>query len=1005
MAEDFRTQLINDLKNAYRKWKSATYFDSFLITEANKLAFFELEENIRENDEFFEKFTDELLDVEKREELFKKLYSEVNVRCYPKDNSKSGTDAGRPISNFPKKQAVEKVLYMIDLTEKAHILGALWTMKFGTIIDKKLSSHCFGNRIRETLNKKEDSDKGAVPYLYYPYFKKYESWRDEGTNVLEKLLDMKLNAVMITLDIKNYFYNCRVNFEKLKSAIKEDIVDKNEQQEIDNYDFLHQFVEGIFRKYSQLFRLDNIEGEPVDKNPFIPIGFLPSYVISNWYLSKFDSIVKKKINPQYYGRYVDDILMVFSVNDDAFKSKTETEIFSNLMGNFEEIFLEESSLANSDPANNKKLYKIKGDHLHGTSHPLVIENSKIKVFYFAYLHSRVLIETFKSTILRQSSAFLYLHENDEDILANNDSDIWKIHYSDTPNKLRSVEEMIVDKFKLSKWLSFLVNFSGSLTKQEMIKINKTLFDTLSGSGYLQNFNLWEKYLLFFFKHANYESISRFCKGLINEVNSISEDTELINNFGLENKNDIDLLKRTLLSIFSAILQKVFSLRNDAKVKDLIEIIKEDIENMLPSTSINFFKDNFRESHLQSYMFNTQIVSYPLSDYKKQVINDKDYDALNSDRNFFYTSNSDVKHLLYFPRFIHFHEIQMYTLGYPHQAKDINAKKENYQKVWDNFWKINYGSNEHKTVNKSIQVEEIEKINNIDTIKMCVDKSVDKKEFTIGIANVNVDVMAFENALKGNSSFAISSRNKAADIINAAIKENVDLLVMPECYIHYGWIDKMIRIAKSHQMGMVFGLEHIVESDTNVYNYVVTLLPFTTNGFKNCAVEIRLKNHYSPKEKKYIKGYFQSVPVQEKEKNYTMYNWKGLSFAPYCCFEIASVEDRSLFKSKVDAIVVVEWNTDVEYFSNIIESMSRDLHCYCVQVNYSQYGDSRIVQPAQSYLKNIVRTKGGSNDYLIVEKINIGELRDFQIKDYELQEMHGKYKPTPPGFDPKEVKKR
>lgn len=1019
IAISLKNQLINDLKNAYRKWKSAAYFDSFSIIEAQKMAFFELEKDILDSDQFFADFADELIEIEKRNSLFEEIYSAVKVRCYPKskNSDKHEIDKSEIIDNFPKRQEIKKALYMIDLPIKAHILGALWTMKFGVILDKELSTHCFGNRIREALVKDgKDSDKGPVPYLYYPYFKKYVSWRDEGIKVLEQLLDLKLNAVMITLDIKNYFYNCRVNFAKLIKEINEN-TDKALLIEARDYDYLHILIETIFIKYTELFIPTKDRDE--DTNPLIPVGFLPAYVISNWYLKEFDAVVKEKINPQYYGRYVDDILLVFSINDEVLNKTDykkqkgakpkEKEILSSLLENHQEIFRKPRKASKS-----KALYEIDGKYLHGTQHRLLIEEQKVKVFYFSHMHSRALIEMFKKTILSQSSVFLYLHESNDELVSDNQPDFWKINYSDTQNKLRGVEDIEIDKFNLSKWLSFLVNSSSDLSRKKLEQLEKILFETLADSGYLENFNLWEKYLTFFLKHSRYSAIKRFFEEALNEIATISEETQKIlseNSILLKSESDASLLKETLFETLLALFQKVFSLKENTDISELEKNIQRIFKTFkddpgakdLPNRN-EVFDGKFRAAYLYSYMFNNQIVPYPLLD--KRNNSGKDYDLLGSDLASSYKPNNNISvdHLKYFPRYVHFHEIQMCLLGYPHQKSGAENKKDDYESIWKKFWKLNYGNNGDGIKNKSISVDWSDNTNkDIHTAKISVDKNVNKTEFRIGIANVNVDIKAFERVLQGKPSFLSSYQNKAVDVINYAIKENVDFLVLPECYVHHTWINKMIRVARDHQMGMVFGLEHIVD-DGVVYNYLVTLLPYTMGGFHNCAVEIRIKNHYSPEEKKQIEGYFLKMP-DEGRKNYIMYNWKGMSFAPYCCFEIASIEDRALFKSKIDTVVVAEWNRDVEYFSSIIESLSRDLHCYCIQVNSSQYGDNRITQPASSYRKDIAKAKGGLNDYLIVEKINIEDLRNFQIQAYDLQQENEKFKPTPPGFTPEEVRKR
>ena len=102
---------------------------------------------------------------------------------------------------------------------------------------------------------------------------------------------------------------------------------------------------------------------------------------------------------------------------------------------------------------------------------------------------------------------------------------------------------------------------------------------------------------------------------------------------------------------------------------------------------------------------------------------------------------------------------------------------------------------------------------------------------------------------------------------------------------------------------------------------------------------------------------------------------------------------------------IEWNKDIHYFSNIIESLSRDLHCYCIQVNSSDYGDSRIVKPARTEEKDIIQTKGGENSTVLIGEIDIKLLRDFQMKQGALQAQDKSFKTTPPDFDRMFVKKR
>jgi hypothetical protein len=139
--------------------------------------------------------------------------------------------------------------------------------------------------------------------------------------------------------------------------------------------------------------------------------------------------------------------------------------------------------------------------------------------------------------------------------------------------------------------------------------------------------------------------------------------------------------------------------------------------------------------------------------------------------------------------------------------------------------------------------------------------------------------------------------------------------------------------------------------------------------------------------------------------YQLFIWKGIYFSPYYCFEIANVQHRSLFKGKIDLLIACEWNQDVNYFSNIVESISRDLHVYVAQVNTSQYGDTRLTRPAETARKDILKLKGGINDTVLVGVIDIEKLREFQRELYMTTKDDKLFKPLPPDFRLKDVLNR
>lgn len=142
-----------------------------------------------------------------------------------------------------------------------------------------------------------------------------------------------------------------------------------------------------------------------------------------------------------------------------------------------------------------------------------------------------------------------------------------------------------------------------------------------------------------------------------------------------------------------------------------------------------------------------------------------------------------------------------------------------------------------------------------------------------------------------------------------------------------------------------------------------------------------------------------------QTQYELYRWHDFYFSVYCCFELSSITERSLFQSYADAVIAVEWNHDIYYYQNILESLARDLHCYCIQANSSDCGDSRITQPSKHDDQDILRVKGGDAPTILIGTIDIERLRRFQCEGYGEQKADGYFKPTPPLFNKKVVEKK
>lgn len=281
---------------------------------------------------------------------------------------------------------------------------------------------------------------------------------------------------------------------------------------------------------------------------------------------------------------------------------------------------------------------------------------------------------------------------------------------------------------------------------------------------------------------------------------------------------------------------------------------------------------------------------------------------------------------------------------------------------------------------------------------------------IALANVPVNFADIESSYLGKPNLGRTRLKPFTSLLNEMSRyrgegnSRIDLVVFPEVSVPQAWESMLVAWARRHRIGVVCGLEHRIDAKGQALNEILAALPYPTgSGHWACIPIRRVKRFYSPEESFILTN--EGLKLPDKMDSYHLFRWRGASFAIYNCFELASIEDRSLFKGKVDFIVASEFNRDINYFSNIVESAARDLHCYVVQVNDSRFGDSRVVSPSKTESMNPLRIKGGDNLTFLTMSLNLEALRTHQRKGYGLQKDSKDFKPTPPGFSITELRAR
>lgn len=1058
------------VRKAYKKLKCSIYFDKTQLLLRQQLVEYEngsVNGKTRTIDRKLREIHRALVsdDNDKWEALQKKILKSVSFKAFPKSlaDSKEQAEKGKAQKDHPQKDSprqgqkgvsfitnsvpketeIDKLQYFISMDVEGHILGVLWLLMIGWKLDKDLYDKSYGNRMRKLMIQEleEEDDISYSPYLFEPYFQQYESWRDSALELAQNSIHNNQDIIVFTMDFERFFYSVDLSEKAFEQILEEGVFsDELPEEEIDGdteicAGRLNTFVRKVIEKYSRLFS-GKFQGRKI-----LPIGFLPSNVLGNWCLKRFDKAVSDGWNPLYFGRYVDDIIIVDKVerNSELYAMMNGKEVNADKVleyclskcsrwnGFVSEKNCDKYALFTKDTGGEgevrytlNKIYNIAED---SDSH-ICLQNAKVKMFYFKHGESSALLQCFRNQITENKSEFRFLPEDEAVFDANDYSEIYDIDNKESINKFRGVDGISINKFALSKLLGKYMRISSLINDKVENKFAQDISQIYTPDVIIDNYITWEKVIEIFVVNAQWKALGVFMKNIFSAVKLLKcvGDGEGSEEDVRQNLQDYlySAWVRALSLVWGSDVRKHIGIFANSFQRDL-EDISEDrrqylLTRMYDKYILPVLPDVLGKEWFENADDSEEIALYEFSTLLKE--SDKKESGrrgLQKDKpsiNVFSgngvpgrASSGEDSEYVFFPYMVTMYDLYIRELVVSWLS---NAEKErkpyrqskalcDMDSIKKQYIKINFRVRVNG-VDQAIRASKTDLKGKKDIPVISVGLQRQGK-LRIAVANIELAYSNFERLVKGNPNRSYKRYKALSHIVNSAISEKADMLVLPEAGVPIEWLPAMIRTCTKNNMALIAGIEHIIH-EGRVYNYTAVVLPYEETGYRCAVLSFHLKNHYAPHELEMIHGY---RLCEVSGKSYELYHWRDCWFPVYCCFELASIEDRALFSAFADVLVAVEWNKDTNYYSNILESLSRDLHCYCVQVNSSDYGDSRITMPSKTEMKDIIKTKGGNNATVLVGTVDYEKLRDFQLKEYNLQKMNKEYKPTPPLFDKEIVK--
>lgn len=909
---------------AYKKLKSYLYYDKTLVFAKKRLTIFESDR---------EAFICTLEDIATNlstgnTSYFLNLIKSVDFKVLPKKFKSSRQNDDIVIASADHSGNISRINFFIDMPVELFIIDFLWTILIGKIANDypNILRYSGATAFKPSLYTFESDLYEGIDFVsnraFKPYFNLYSSWRKGAFKRIEKI-HSDSDSLLLCLDLKSFYYSVDFDFDQL-------VVLLNNDSRLSQFAILTNIIRQIYLAYTKLITKYK-KGVRVQKdNTIFPIGITSAIILREIYLYDFDNRIVKSLYPVYYNRYVDDILIVLKTDGMSLMSSDEI---------VNKYFVDTGLVVKSGTTDLK----------FSNYNNIRIQKDKVNCFFFPKDQKNILFDIYSETIHMNSSEANLLP--DTDVLSSSFTrTAYNIENLDISNKIRELGFLRNNNYNATRFVNSLLKLVKNtyVDKKEMNKYFEQIEEFYQGSQSVEYSNNWrslfELYLL---------------------CNESKRARALYIKIGAEIKK---------LNFDSLEADEVFEKGKRKVLKRLIADMKEKLDIVVAlTTALNYSFGKSQKRYLlavqfrNSNMLNHTLVSYPLLNYS--TVSDVSLTDTTVSKLFEKSPKAfemDKFKLQWSPRFINAIEFYIADYLYSFNGKGYG---ENPCLIHNKFMEYNqlggYAKADYlyEMANGQINCADIKVANNI------------PNNPKVALVNTKISVEDALNAIVNpKKCLTIEAKKRLFKNLNIAKEYGVNMLVFPEFYFPLSWLLDISMFALKNQITIITGLQYITVAG-QAYNTVCNLVPtITGRSFANGFILFREKNFYAPDEIIRLSR-TNHICKDHKFPFYYRVNNGKYRYSTVLCYEFTDITSRAAMKSKIEMLFVPQLNKDTNYFSAIVESTARDLHCFVVQANTSTYGDSRITAPYKTEFKNILQVKGGETDVVMIATLDITELVD------------------------------
>jgi hypothetical protein len=877
---------------------------------------------------------------------------------------------------------------VINASVEFAIVSALWVQRVGHLYDERLDTrYAVGNRLRR-LRPDKDADPGAAgelhPFshgLFAPYFTAYGTWRSRGLKTMRQELKDGHRIVAVTMDLKRFYHQVDAAFLLHPDYLKKIGLSLGPESKA----FTRHLIKAFETWNAEARKL--FDGGPVG----LPVGLTASQVIANVLLQEFDHHVARELSPAYYARYVDDVFLVLR-HPERFDSGTD---FIRWLG---QRLAPLTRIEGDSGAADEEL-SIRVELSYAKKSDLRFVGTKQKIFQLSGPDGLDLIGPIEEQIREQSSehrSMPALPENEKAmahraLLVSSDASLSAdaLRKADAVTLRRSGFAMLLSDIEAyardlepETWKDLRQEFTKLVARQ--LRSPKSFFDY---SRYVS------RVVGVMVSCGDYEDAERFVRGFSEVCETILERART--KTGKEIQQVLPLCRRTLgARLDEAVLQaagaspkKVGSLRR--AIGAVFGKPKSKHRKLAGAKDAVFalrLADWSRDSYASRWVEATKAEVGPRRPRTSAVGEVIDFAAIDEFTRLARLRTPYWPAIAFPTRPIPQREITSRAPDLLSDGEKLNRAVRTLRGTWlpTRSALALVAGDKNTPPHRIIPWEEI----------------LNPK---IAITSFEVSDPEWNAAAVGTPMLTLERYQRLNRMLDEVAKcpQRPDYVLFPECSIPRRWALPSATRLVTRGISLIAGLEYRADASNpnKLHNEVLVALRTNFPGYTTNLCLFQGKECAAWHEADQLNALGKRLPKYKPDKTrHAVYVHGGLCFGVLICSELTNIRNRALFQGKVDALFIPEWNPDLESFGTLVEAAALDVHCYIAQANNRKFSDSRMRAPFKvPHQRDVIRLKGGENDYFVVGTIDYMALRRFQSFTVPPMGDKAAFKPFPLGF--------